>query len=185
LSFAHLVSALDLITDPGSGRQAQLPAGMTIEKRYGRLVFSLPSDEPREALAEEVAVHLPGRTVLAMRRMAIECTIEDVGPADIARLRSSATRLEEFLDYDAVARPLTIRGPRRGERFTPLGAPGTKKVSEFLIDNKVDPRDRERAAVLCDRLGLVWLIGHRIDDRVKLTGLTGRVLHLRATFLPA
>ncbi len=183
LSFAHLVSALDLIADPASGRQARLPGGMSIEKRYGRLLFSLPSPEPRESVAEEVAVHVPGRTSLAVRRLAIECTIEEVAPDDIPRLRASAGRYEEFLDGDAVAMPLTIRGPRRGERFTPLGAPGTKKVSEFLIDNKVEPRERERTAVLCDRLGLVWLIGHRIDDRVKLTGLTRRVLHLRVRML--
>ena len=81
---------------------------------------------------------------------------------------------------DAVQPPLVVRGRRPGDRFIPLGAPGSKKISDFLADNKVPPKDREKVAVLCDHLGPIWLIGHRIDDRVKLTALSHRVLHLKA-----
>lgn len=180
LGFAHLVSALDLIRDSASGKQAQLPAGMTVEKRYHQLIFSLPSDEPRETIAAEIAVHLPGRTLLPIRRLQIDCTLGEATAQDIPRLRRSANRLEEFVDADAVHPPLVVRTRRPGDRFFPLGAPGSKKLSDFLIDAKVDPQERRRVAVLCDQLGPIWVIGHRIDDRVKLTELTRRILHLRA-----
>ncbi len=180
LSFPHLVSALDLLDDPGSGKQLQLPAGMTIEKRYHQLIFSLPSDEPRETIAAEIAVHLPGQTLLPIRRLDIDCSIREVTPEEIPRLRRAADRLHECLDFDAVHPPLVVRKRRAGDRFYPLGAPGSKKLSDFLIDGKVDPKERERVAVLCDQLGPIWIIGHRIDDRVKLTALTKRVLHLCA-----
>jgi tRNA(Ile)-lysidine synthase len=88
--------------------------------------------------------------------------------------------MEEYVDLDAVHPPLVVRTRRSGDRFFPLGAPGSKKLSDFLIGAKVDPKARERVAVLCDQLGPIWVIGHRIDDRVKLTALTRRVLHLRA-----
>ena len=72
-------------------------------------------------------------------------------------------------------------GGRRNIWFDfPLGAPGSKKLADFLISAKVTPHERDRVAVLCDQLGPIWVIGHRIDDRVKLTELTRRVLHLRA-----
>jgi tRNA(Ile)-lysidine synthase len=180
LSFGHLVAAVDLIADPASGRQLQLPGGMTVEKRYHQVHFSLPSDEPREAIASEVAVHLPGRTLLPVRRLEIDCSVDDVAPDDISRLRQAAHRLEEYVDFDAVRPPLVVRPRRPGDRFFPLGAPGSKKLSDFLIGAKVDPKERERVALLCDQLGPIWVIGHRIDDRVKMTALTRRVLHLRA-----
>ncbi len=180
LTFSHLVSALDLIGDPASGKQLKLPGGMTIEKRYHQLIFSLPSDEPRETIATEIAVHLPGRTLLPIRRLEINCRLDDVGPEDVARLRRAADPMQEYLDSDAVHPPLVVRRRRAGDRFFPLGAPGSKKLSDFLIDAKVDPKKRERVAVLCDQLGPIWVIGHRIDDRVKLTALTRRVLHLSA-----
>jgi tRNA(Ile)-lysidine synthase len=183
LSFAHLVSALDLIADPASGRQLQLPGGMTIEKRYHQLIFSLPSDEPREMIAAEIAVHLPGQTLLPIRRLEIDCSLEDVTSKDIPRLRRAGNRLEEYVDLDAVHPPLVVRKRRPGDRFYPLGAPGSKKLSDFLTDTKVDPSVRDKVAVLCDQLGPIWVIGHRIDDRVKLTALTQRVLHLCARSL--
>ncbi|MGB2985704.1 MAG: tRNA lysidine(34) synthetase TilS [Phycisphaerae bacterium] len=180
LAFGHLVSALDLISDPASGRQFQLPGGMTVEKRYHRLILSLPSDEPRETIASEIAVHLPGQTLLPIRRLEIDCSIDEVVPDDIPRLRRAAHRMEEHVDLEAVHPPLLVRTRRAGDRFFPLGAPGSKKLSDFLIDSKVAPKERERVAVLCDQLGPIWVIGHRIDDRVKITALTRRVLHLRA-----
>ncbi len=180
LSFNHLVSVLDLVEDPASGRQTKLPGGMTVEKRYHQLSFSLPSDEPREALAPDVAVHLPGRTLLPLRGLEIACSIDNVEPGSVSRLRRAATRMEEFVDLEAVHAPLFVRSRRPGERFFPLGAPGSKKLSDFLTDLKVDPKDRQRIAILCDQLGPIWVIGHRIDDRVKLTALTRQALHLRA-----
>jgi len=156
---------------------------MTIEKRYHQLIFSLPTDEPRETIASEIAVRLPGLTLLPIRRLEIECTVKDVSSNDIPRLRRSGSRLEEYVDFYAVRPPLVVRGRRAGERFFPLGAPGSKKLSDFLTDAKVSPKDRERVAVLCDQLGPIWVIGYRIDDRVKLTGLTRKVLHIRAKSL--
>ena len=183
LSFAHMVSVLDLIADTGSGKQTKLPGGMTVEKRYHRLVFSLPTDEPREMIASEIAVHLPGRTVLPIRRLEIECAIEEVTAERISSLRKLTGALEESVDLEAVHPPLVVRTRKPGDRFLPLGAPGSKKLSDFLADAKVDKAERDRVAVLCDQLGPIWVIGHRLDDRVKMTALTKRVLHLRAKSL--
>jgi tRNA(Ile)-lysidine synthase len=86
----------------------------------------------------------------------------------------------ENLDMDAVHPPLLVRSRRSGERFFPLGAPGSKKLSDYLTDAKVPPEERRNIAVLCDQLGPIWVVGHRIDDRVKLTSQTCCVLHLEA-----
>lgn len=183
LSFGNVVQVLDLIADPAGGRQAQLPGGMTVVKRYGQLIFSLPTAEPRETIAEEVAVKLPGVTTLPIRGLEITCAIESVSPAEIATLRRMGNSFEERMDYEAVRPPLILRRRRPGDRFNPLGAPGSKKINDFLSDARVSPRDREDVALLCDALGPIWVVGHRIDDRVKLTPLTRRVLHVTARSL--
>lgn len=180
LGFSHLVAAMELIEDEESGKQTKLPGGMTVEKRYGQLTFSLPSDEPREEIAEEIAVHLPGKTLLPLRRLEIECSEEEVSVEEIPRLRRSSDRLNECIDRTAVHPPIVVRPRRAGDRFNPLGAPGSKTVADFLADLHVEPKDRQRVAILCDQLGPIWVVGYRIDDRVKLTGLTRRVLRLRA-----
>lgn len=180
LSFTHLSAALELVADSASGKQLQFPQGMTLEKRYHHLLFSLPSDEPREEIAAEIAVHLPGRTLLPIRRLQIDCSIVAVKPEEVPRMRRAGKPLEEYVDLDAVRPPLVVRKRRPGDRFCPLGAPGSKRISDFLSDAKVDQKDRDRVAVLCDQLGPIWIIGHRIDDRVKLTELTRQALHVSA-----
>lgn len=194
LAFSHMMAVLEILADPASGKQVQLPGGMVVLKRYGQLWFSLPESDSRETIASEIAVHCPGKTVLPVRRLEIECAVKDVSGEDIFRLRRSGRRplssgfaggspMEEYVDFSAVHPPLVVRTKRPGDRFTPLGAPGSKKIADFLADEKVDPRSREHVAVLCDQLGPIWVIGHRIDDRVKLTELTRRVLHMRASKL--
>lgn len=180
LSFSHLVSVLELVGDSGSGRQVTLPGDVTVTRRYHRLVFSRPTEQPREEIAPEIAVHVPGRTVLPVRRLVIECQLLEVEEGEAPALKQRASRMEEFVSLDEMHLPLVVRTRRPGDRFWPLGAPGSKKISDFLGDVKVDPTQRERVAVLCDQLGPVWVIGHRIDERVRLTTRTRRVLHLRA-----
>lgn len=185
LTFQHIVAAFDLLNESGAGKQVQLPAGVIVERRYHQLLFSLPRDEPREDIAEEVAVHVPGITVLPRRRLQIECQLRSAAPEDIHALRRAGGGPSEFLDLGSVHLPLVIRTRRPGDRFCPLGAPGSKKLSDFLGDMKVDAADRRSIALLCDQLGPIWVIGYRIDDRVKLTELTRDVLHVQAQSLDA
>jgi tRNA(Ile)-lysidine synthase len=180
ITFAHLSTIVDLVADNISGKQLHLPAGMTVSKIYHRLVFAVPTEQPREMLAPEIVIHAPGRTTLPLHGLEVACVLDELAP-DAAPAAMHATHPgEEWLDWDALHPPLVIRRRRPGDRFWPLGAPGTKKVSEFLIDAKVEPVDRDRLAILCDRLGPVWLIGYRIDDRVKLTRQTRRILKIEA-----
>ena len=180
ISFGHLSTVVDLLADRTSGKQLHLPGGMTVSKIYNRLVFAVPTDQPRETIAAEIEIHVPGRTTLPLHGVDLTCEVDALNPGAAASAMHAAHPGEEWLDYDAVRLPLIVRHRRAGDRFWPLGAPGSKKVSEFLIDAKVDPAERERLVLLCDRLGPVWLIGQRIDERVKLTRQTRRVLKVRA-----
>ncbi|MEE9295547.1 MAG: tRNA lysidine(34) synthetase TilS [Phycisphaerae bacterium] len=180
IGFSNLKAVLDLVADPGSGKQVQLPGGMSVTKLYDRLVFSLPTDEPRESITSEIAVHVPGTTHLPVRRIVIECRIGDISQPEIAQWRKQQHENEEWVDFELVRLPLIVRSRRSGDRFWPLGAPGSKKLSEFLIDAKVDPIERERVPVLCDQLGPIWIVGHRLDERVKLTLQTRKALRMRA-----
>ncbi len=183
LAFSHFVAVLELTASPVSGRQVQLPGGLLVEKRYHQLIYTLPTDEPRESLSPDITVNVPGRAVLPLRGLEIECVVRELAPGEVGALRRAAQSGEEYVDFDAVHLPLVLRSRRAGDRFVPLGAPGSKKVSDFLADARVEPAERVRVPLLCDQLGPIWVVGHRIDDRVKLTELSRRVLELRARAL--
>jgi tRNA(Ile)-lysidine synthase len=83
-----------------------------------------------------------------------------------------------LLDADLVENPLVIRPRRPGDRFHPQGAPGTRRLKEFLIDRKVPVDERGRIPLVLSGERIAWVVGHRIDDRFKLTPATRRVLVL-------
>jgi tRNA(Ile)-lysidine synthase len=82
------------------------------------------------------------------------------------------------LDADAVIYPLVLRKWHKGDRFKPLGLKGSKKVSDFLINNKVLLPDKQNIWVLETAGKIVWIIDHRIDDRFKITDQTKNILFI-------
>lgn len=92
--------------------------------------------------------------------------------------RADDRRLARF-DLDCLAGAITVRWPRPGDRYRPLGLPGTKALSELLADRKVPSFERPFVPVVVDDQGIVWPVGLPIADRVRLTSRTRRVLEAR------
>lgn len=82
------------------------------------------------------------------------------------------------MDWDKLELPLQVRSRREGDVFHPLGSTGSKKLKDFLIDEKVPKKERGYVPVLQDAKGIIWVAGFRMADRVKVTGSTRKVLHL-------
>ncbi len=88
---------------------------------------------------------------------------------------------EVSLDSTRLTFPLRWRPWREGDRFYPLGMEHRKKVSDLLIDRKVPVADKLRVTVLESGGEIVWVVGHRIDNRYKITPETKRVLTFTVT----
>jgi tRNA(Ile)-lysidine synthase len=174
----HIKGALRLIEDRRTGKRLMLPGSVCVAIEYGRVVFSRGSAQSPSAVTDEVLVPVPGQAPLPGRREEIVCRLEDFQPSMQAEEQHRAEPSIERLDFEEVRPPLVVRAPAEGDRFHPIGAPGSKKVADFFVDQNVPRSERREALLLCDELGPVWLIGHRLDDRVKLTDRTRRVLRL-------
>ncbi|MDZ4722353.1 MAG: tRNA lysidine(34) synthetase TilS [candidate division Zixibacteria bacterium] len=74
-----------------------------------------------------------------------------------------------FVDGAALALPLEVRSFRPGDKFRPLGMAGNKKIGDYLTDKKIARPFRDEVVVVCDRAGIVWLVGFEIAERVKVT----------------
>ena len=83
------------------------------------------------------------------------------------------------IDMDKLKFPMQVRVWEPGDRFIPLGMKNFKKVSDFLIDKKVPRNYKKRVTVVTSEGNIVWLAGHRIDDRYKLTNSTDTVLEIK------
>jgi len=76
------------------------------------------------------------------------------------------------LDADKLEFPLEIRKIQDGDWFCPLGMNQKKLVNDFLKDKKVPLNIKKQTMVLLSQGSIVWIIGHRIDNRYKVTEKT-------------
>lgn len=82
-----------------------------------------------------------------------------------------------LLDADLVGEGLEVRLWEKGDRFVPLGMTGTKLVSDFLTDLKVNAFDKQQQRVLTNGRDILWVVGQRIDNRYKVVeGTTQRIM---------
>ena len=83
------------------------------------------------------------------------------------------------IDADKVKFPLTIRPIENGDWFIPYGMTGRKLVSDYLTDKKFSILQKRRQLVLTDALGsIIWLVGCRTDNRVKVSNETTKILRI-------
>lgn len=83
-----------------------------------------------------------------------------------------------WLDRDKVTFPLKVRYFRAGDRFWPQGAPGLRKLQDFLVDLKI-PRWLRPHLPLVESAGqVIWVPGLRVADPVKLTPLSRTLLKI-------
>ncbi len=84
-----------------------------------------------------------------------------------------------YFDLEKIKFPLYFRKWRHGDFFYPLGMRGKKKISDFLIDKKVDIITKEKTFVLTDyENNILWVIPFRISDKYKISKNTKNVLKI-------
>ncbi len=178
----------------GDGPRAMSLGGSFAARREEDRFIVGPASRPDEKASPcfEISLAVPGTTVLPEGGN-ISCRLDTFDPAAFAEhLRASrrnsrgepATenfdRYVEWLDADQVHGPLLLRPRRDGDAFEPLGGPGGKSVGDFLTDLKLPRPLRRKVLCLCDELGIVCLWPLRIDQRVRVTERTARVLRIDA-----
>lgn len=85
-----------------------------------------------------------------------------------------------YFDLDKIKFPLVIRNIQNGDRIKPFGMKGRSKlVSDLMNDAKINSYEREKIPLLCDSNGIMWVIGLRACEELKVTSQTQRVLIIK------
>lgn len=91
----------------------------------------------------------------------------------------SAAANEAWLDASKLEFPLLVRPWKNGDYFYPLGMKKKKKISKFLIDQKLSKTEKESQYVIESAKKIVWVVGRRIDDRFKVLPHSKEILQLK------
>ena len=105
----------------------------------------------------------------------LDITIEKLPANDFQIIKKTNVAC---LNLSEIEFPLLIRKWKQGDYFQPLGMTGFKKVSDFFIDQKIPIHEKENIWILCSGKKIIWIMGHRIDNRFKITPQTSTVLKI-------
>ncbi|MDD5287708.1 MAG: tRNA lysidine(34) synthetase TilS [Dehalococcoidales bacterium] len=169
----HIEELMEALTKP-SGKQISLPYGLVFTVDYSRYLLGKDPTalSPFPVLDGEYLIKIPGKTIIP--GWYIQAKIIKVGEAG-----SADDNFTAHFDYAGVSGQLVVRPRKRGDRFQPLGMKETKKLGEFMLDARI-PRDwRACLPIVCSGEKVLWVMGYRIDERVKVTEETERVLRLK------
>ncbi|MBK7652033.1 MAG: tRNA lysidine(34) synthetase TilS [Flammeovirgaceae bacterium] len=97
------------------------------------------------------------------------------------RANPDASNRVAILDADRVSFPIIWRKWRPGDYFYPLGMEHRKKISDFLIDQKISVTEKDSITVLESAGDILWVVGQRIDNRYKLMPTTQQALSITIT----
>jgi tRNA(Ile)-lysidine synthase len=95
-------------------------------------------------------------------------------------LKISADKNLAFIDLAKLEFPLTVRHWKQGDYFYPFGMKmKKKKLKKFFTDQKVALNEKETIWVIESNQKIVWVAGHRMDERFKVGENTGEVLRVQ------
>ncbi|MEO1438179.1 MAG: tRNA lysidine(34) synthetase TilS, partial [Bacteroidota bacterium] len=118
--------------------------------------------------------HLPKKAAVYHLPEGELCLLEQPYPIDIDPNSHKA-----YLDADKLPDQLVWRKWVEGDVFHPLGlSTGRQKISDFLINNKVNRTQKQKTYVLTASDQIAWLAPHRIAEPFKLSTSTKNVLLL-------
>ena len=85
-----------------------------------------------------------------------------------------------FVDSNKLQYPLLLRRWNEGDQFQPFGMDGkSKKISKFFKDEKLSLLEKENTWLLCSNNRIVWIVGHRQDERFKIENTTKNILKIQ------
>ena len=85
----------------------------------------------------------------------------------------------KWMDYDKIKGTMQLR-TRQEQDFLVLGPDGRrKKLKKYFVDEKIPRQERDRILLLADGSHILWVIGYRISEEIKVTEHTRRILEIQ------
>jgi tRNA(Ile)-lysidine synthase len=91
-------------------------------------------------------------------------------------LTQYCTASRQVFDADALGEGLSVRFRRPGDRFSPFGMGGTKKVKDYFVDAGVPAIDRDRIPLLVCGERIAWVVGYAIGAEFAVTKHSNRLV---------
>lgn len=158
------------------GKQIFLPYGLTAERTY-QGIFIRKKEEKHSSSRENTRfsgqkLNPVGDTKIG--EYTISCQVFPKNNQGITEKKYT-----KWFDYDKIKDSLVLRYRRSGDRISVHPSGGSKKLKDYMIDNKIPRADRDHIPLLADGNHILWVIGHRISESYKVKNETKRIIQIQ------
>ncbi len=166
----HIEALIDLAKGR-TGRSVSLPRDLTVSKSYDILYFTCFSAKVQKECGFEG--DLPIKFEVLSRE-----------EFDQSITKIPDLPFEKWMDADKAGEDLSLRTRKEGDyllirRKTENGFTlGKQKLQDLFINEKVPREQRKTAKLLANGSHILWVVGVRMSDGVRITPETKRVLHV-------
>lgn len=169
IGFRIMNNLVSLIHSNETGKLLRLSGELIANVDRGRLILSLKKSNDWS----EIAVK-PGKTY-KINSFIFSSEVVPVSEYSKQPNRSNI----EFIDLDKIDGEVRLRRWRFGDRIRPLGLGHSKKVSDLLVDLKVQRLKKNHIPLLICNEEIIWVCGLKLSDLFKITSETTTILKLR------
>lgn len=190
VTFSVLERALHLINDESSAGRVNLKGGLRMFREMNKIYICTPDATissnlwPQLAEEDRLPIQIPGQAELSA---GWKFNSERWGIPALAREQAERNedQFQVWLDADTLPPALELRVRESGDQFEPLGMEGhTQKLSDFMVNEKMPQRARERWPLLSAGSTIIWVPGYRPAHSFRLTESTKNVVYFSITKPP-
>ncbi len=180
LGGAHIRDLRGLL-EKQSGREVHLPYGVVARREFRTLVlgvqqFSIGDGKIRidkEKLEDCRRNKEMLRIPLGDTGECLQCRIFK-NPRTVAEIPKKT--YTKWLDYDKIEQGFCIRNRQNGDYFISDTMGHRKKLQNYFVDEKIPVSKREQMWLLAEDSQVLWLIGGRISENLKVTEHTNTII---------
>lgn len=170
---AHIESVAEVAQKDGS-HSINLPYKIVFTVLYDTIEATTKTESPKSfegcKLATDGKTTIPGFGSIA-------CEVKEKS-ADFEPSRKKYTKC---FDYDKIEQCLEVRTRNSKDFIIINSAGGTKRLQDYFVNEKIPAKERDTVPVIADGNHIIWVVGYRISEAVKVTESTKRVLYITVT----
>lgn len=181
MTAVHLDGADNLMRQGRTSDRIDFPGGYGILLNYdaGELYWEdnkyNGKEEARDDRAFVYPVQMDNTTHIPELKASLKVTILQNGQCPKS-LRGNPYYACLDIAGKGITDKISVRLRRPGDYIVPLGMKGTKKLQDFFVDEKIPKAERDRIPLLCCGQEVLWVVGHRINERYKVTGTSTEIV---------
>ncbi|MCY4528295.1 MAG: tRNA lysidine(34) synthetase TilS [Chloroflexi bacterium] len=150
------------------GTRLHLPEGLRLAVEQQSAVIFAGDDAATTGSLVASPLAVPGTTAVGGWRITTERIETSSANCPCNEGEPSHDRFVERFGCAVEGASLAVRSRVPGDRFQPLGMAGTKKLKDFMIDEKIPNSQRDSVPLIVTSKGIAWVVGWRIAEWAKV-----------------